>query len=196
MRRARTPLAARARALHYRQTLLPLAARVVSESQREYNAMVIGVFQLLQAKRDEIETGRRYVEALTDYWVARTELERAVGGELAFATAPLPAPLPIVPKASDARSTTTEAETMVTRRDAAHLAVGCGGGAAQGARAAELATPPAAGVLCPTVSSAEPGRDYVPWSSSTVRPRPGGRRRRRSVISSPRPSRTRSRLGS
>ena len=103
VRRARTRLdAARARARHYRQTLLPLAARVVTESQREYNAMLIGVFQLLAAKRDEIETGRRYVEALTDYWVARTELERAVGGELALAAAPLPAPPPIVPTAPDA----------------------------------------------------------------------------------------------
>ncbi len=92
VRRARTRVeAAGARALHYQRTLLPLASRVLAHTQREYNAMLIGVFQLLQAKRDEIDTGRRYVEALTEYWVARTDLERAVGSELALASHAPPA---------------------------------------------------------------------------------------------------------
>ncbi|MEO6028279.1 MAG: TolC family protein [Candidatus Binatia bacterium] len=91
VRRARTRVdAAGARAAHYQRTLLPLATRVTAATQHEYNAMLAGVFQLLQAKRNEIDTGRRYVEALTDYWVARTELERAVGGELTLASAPVP----------------------------------------------------------------------------------------------------------
>jgi len=91
VRRARVRLAAaRARAEHYRATVIPLQTRVLAETQREYNAMLTGVFQLLQAKRDEIDAGRRYVEALTDYWLSRTELERSLGGDLGFAATPTP----------------------------------------------------------------------------------------------------------
>lgn len=42
--------------------------------------MLAGVFQLLQAKQDEINTHREYVEAQRDYWIARAELENALGG--------------------------------------------------------------------------------------------------------------------
>ncbi len=75
---------ARRRAEHYPKVLLPLRREIIQETQREYNAMLAGVYQLLQAKRDEIEAGRSYVETLTEYWVARAELERAVGGEVRF----------------------------------------------------------------------------------------------------------------
>ena len=86
VRRARVRLAAaRARAEHYQRVVLPLQATIVAETQREYNAMLVGVFGLLQAKRDEVETGRRAIEALTEYWVSRAELERAVGGALPIA---------------------------------------------------------------------------------------------------------------
>jgi len=40
------------------------------------------VFNLLQAKRDEIAAYRGYIEAVRDYWIARTELERAVAAPL------------------------------------------------------------------------------------------------------------------
>lgn len=88
VRRARIEmLSARARTEYYRNVLLPLRSRVVEEAQRQYNAMVIGVYQLLQAKREEVDAGRRYVESLTDFWVSRTALERAVGGDLPVAVA-------------------------------------------------------------------------------------------------------------
>jgi cobalt-zinc-cadmium efflux system outer membrane protein len=83
VRRARTRMvAARGRAEHYQRVLLPLRHRILAETQRQYNAMLAGPFQLLQAKRDEIEAGRGYVEALTEYWVARSELERELGCDL------------------------------------------------------------------------------------------------------------------
>jgi outer membrane protein, heavy metal efflux system len=71
-----------------RRHLLPLTNQVVRNAQLEYNAMLVGVFDLLRAKQEEIETVQVYVEALRDYWVARTELERATGGDF---TAALPA---------------------------------------------------------------------------------------------------------
>lgn len=88
VRRARARLeVARQRAAYLERVLLPLQGRVVEESQRHYNAMQIGPIQLVRAKRDEIDIGRRYVETLTEYWLARTDLERAVGGELTVAGA-------------------------------------------------------------------------------------------------------------
>lgn len=87
VRVARTRLVtARDIASFYRSQLLPLRQTVTSLSQEQYNGMLIGVFELLQAKQAEIASGREYIEALRDYWVAYAELEHAVGGRL-----PLPA---------------------------------------------------------------------------------------------------------
>ena len=46
------------------------------------NAMALGVFQLLAAKRDEVQTARTYVELLREYWTARAEVERLEAGRL------------------------------------------------------------------------------------------------------------------
>jgi cobalt-zinc-cadmium efflux system outer membrane protein len=75
-------LAARSRALFYRDEVLPLAGRIVDETQLEYNAMLVGVFQLLAAKERQIDAGGRYVEALRDYWLARGDLEQSLRGRL------------------------------------------------------------------------------------------------------------------
>lgn len=75
-------LAARSRAEYFRRRVLPLYARILEQTQLQYNAMQVGVFQLLQAKQSQIDAGRAYVEAVRDYWVAWTELEKAVGGRL------------------------------------------------------------------------------------------------------------------
>ncbi|MDB5290032.1 MAG: czcC 1 [Phycisphaerales bacterium] len=83
VRAARTRMFhARAKAEFYRSEVLPLAQRQLEQMQLHYNAMFVGVFQLLQAKREQIDAGRQYIEALKDYWTARAELERAVGGKL------------------------------------------------------------------------------------------------------------------
>ena len=67
---------------HYARVLLPLRRRVVEQSQLQYNAMSLSVFQLLEARRDEVGTYRESVEALREYWNARFALENAVGGRL------------------------------------------------------------------------------------------------------------------
>jgi cobalt-zinc-cadmium efflux system outer membrane protein len=79
--------AARNTVVRYRDGVLPLEARIVEESQLEYNAMQIGVFQLLAAKRHEIEAGQRSIEALQDYWVSRTHLDGILQGRRAGALA-------------------------------------------------------------------------------------------------------------
>jgi len=75
-------LLARQQVEYFKSTALPTRARVTEESQLEYNAMQIGPLQLLQAKQEEVKTGADSVEALRDYWVARAELEKALGGSL------------------------------------------------------------------------------------------------------------------
>jgi outer membrane protein, heavy metal efflux system len=78
-----TLVAARDRALRIRRTVLPLRRTVVEESQKQFNAMNLSIFALLQARQSEIESAVASVEALVDYWTARAELERAVGGAFA-----------------------------------------------------------------------------------------------------------------
>lgn len=65
----------RQRADYYREVVIPLRQQVTTESQLHYNAMFIGVFQLLEAKRREIDAGLGYIAALHDYWSARADLD-------------------------------------------------------------------------------------------------------------------------
>ena len=67
---------------YYKRVLLPLRQRILNDTQLEYNAMSVGVFQLLQAKRDQIETARAYVDLLREYWRLRAEVEQLEAGRL------------------------------------------------------------------------------------------------------------------
>lgn len=75
---AQTVEAARALALFHRDVSLPVSADVFDGVLRDFNAMQIGMFELLQSRRDRVEAGRGYIDAVTDYWRARAELERHV----------------------------------------------------------------------------------------------------------------------
>jgi len=75
-------LIATRRVEHYRDVLLPLRERIVGETQLEYNAMQLGVFQLILARREQIRTGQEYVLALRDYWRARSTLDQVMAGRL------------------------------------------------------------------------------------------------------------------
>ena len=78
---------AREHALHVRDVLLPVRTAVTEHTQLHYNAMFLGVFRLLDAKRREIGAARQWVEALRDYWLARAELDRLLAGRLPGAAA-------------------------------------------------------------------------------------------------------------
>lgn len=78
--RART-LSAQARALRYRETVLPLRQRVLDQTVLQYNVMQVGVFQLLQARRDQVEAARMYVSTLLEYWRARSALDQILMGQ-------------------------------------------------------------------------------------------------------------------
>jgi cobalt-zinc-cadmium efflux system outer membrane protein len=70
------------RALYYRDILLPLRERIVNETQLQYNAMQLGVFELLRARERQIQAAIAYVETLRDYWLARTDLGQMLSGRL------------------------------------------------------------------------------------------------------------------
>jgi len=86
--------AARQRVSRLRSTVLPLRTRIVEQTQLQYNAMHVGIFDLLRAKQDEIQAGADYIAALREYWTARAKLERAAGGVLPGGTAPATQPNP------------------------------------------------------------------------------------------------------
>lgn len=75
----------------YRNALLPQREAVVARSQEQVNYMLIGVFELILAKQQEYDAYQEYLEAVRDYWVARSELRRIVGGALPD-DATIPAP--------------------------------------------------------------------------------------------------------
>jgi cobalt-zinc-cadmium efflux system outer membrane protein len=70
------------RARYSRDILLPLRERIVHETQLQYNAMQLSVFELLRTKEQQIESAVAYVDTLLDYWLARTDLEQLLSGRL------------------------------------------------------------------------------------------------------------------
>jgi len=93
---------ARRSAEEYQKSLLPVRAAGLEQAQLEYNAMQIGLYELLVAKQTQVDAVRAYIQTVRDYWIARAELERALGGRVPAASAApapvAPAPLPATPQ--------------------------------------------------------------------------------------------------
>ena len=69
--------------VHGAQRSIPwVRERLVRLSQTQYDSMLLGVYQLLLARQLEITAYKEYIEGVRDYWVARSDLERVVGGRL------------------------------------------------------------------------------------------------------------------
>jgi outer membrane protein, heavy metal efflux system len=66
----------------YQQTLLPQRKLIVRQTLLHYNAMQKSTYELLAAKEQQQTAEHASIEALRDYWFARTELEHAIGGRL------------------------------------------------------------------------------------------------------------------
>jgi cobalt-zinc-cadmium efflux system outer membrane protein len=81
LRAARSTLAeSRARVEYYRDVIVPRRTRIVELTKLEHNAMLVGIFQLLQARQNEMQARRDFIEAQREYWSARTDLDRALQG--------------------------------------------------------------------------------------------------------------------
>ena len=91
LRAARATVAeARARVEYYRDVIVPRRQRIVELTKLEHNAMLVGVFQLLQSKQNEAQARRDFIDAQRDYSSARNNLDRALNG-VADQTAFMPA---------------------------------------------------------------------------------------------------------
>jgi len=88
---------------HYRDVVVPLREAVVAQTQLEVNYMLRGAFELIAAKQAEYDAYQEYVETVRDYWLARSELDRAVGAEVA-APAPSTAPETATPTPQELES--------------------------------------------------------------------------------------------
>lgn len=66
---------AHARALHHQRVLVPARTRVLEQTLLQYNAMQAGVFELLQARREQLDAELAQVDALRDYWTSRAAFD-------------------------------------------------------------------------------------------------------------------------
>jgi cobalt-zinc-cadmium efflux system outer membrane protein len=81
-------LEARARVEYLRDVMLPRRVRILALTQLEYNAMLRGVFQLIQARQNVANAERELVLGHRDYWIARSDLDTALAGVSRFSARP------------------------------------------------------------------------------------------------------------
>ena len=74
-------------ARHYRDEIVPLRKTISEENLLRYNGMLISVFELLADAREQVTSVNAYIEALKGFWLAETDLQRALGGRLPTSTA-------------------------------------------------------------------------------------------------------------
>ena len=86
---------AQARADIYRQRLIPARIAATDRAQEEANYMLIGSFELIQAKQDEYTSYLGYLAAVRDYWIAHSALRLAVGDRLTGGTPATQPPLDV-----------------------------------------------------------------------------------------------------
>ncbi len=67
-------------AKHYRYEVVPIRKRIADENLLRYNGMLIGVFDLLSDARSQIASVNSYIEALSDFWLAESDLQMAMIG--------------------------------------------------------------------------------------------------------------------
>lgn len=106
--------AARATVEYLRDDVVPLRQRITRLSQEQYNAMLMGVYELLAAREDEIDAQSSLINATREYWVARTSLKQAVGGSLPAGSS---APSPGAPSTVEEPSPVTQPESEHDHHD-------------------------------------------------------------------------------
>ncbi len=74
--------AARTFAEEYKNSVIPIREKVTEETQKHQSYMLIGNYDLIRAKQSEILAYKEYVESLKEYWIARSDLEKAVSSKL------------------------------------------------------------------------------------------------------------------
>ncbi|MEW6282582.1 MAG: TolC family protein [Candidatus Eremiobacterota bacterium] len=75
-------LAMRLKVERLRDQLIPKRRQILRLSRPFYDAMLTGVYTLLEFRREVASTRLELIEATEEYWSLRAELEQAVGGPL------------------------------------------------------------------------------------------------------------------
>lgn len=75
-------VSAHARARQYEAVIVPAQRAVLDQTLLQYNAMQIGIFQLIQARRELLDVELSRVDTLRDYWSAVAELQALTQGRL------------------------------------------------------------------------------------------------------------------
>jgi cobalt-zinc-cadmium efflux system outer membrane protein len=95
---ARADLLARRAAVETLLTgLLPASAARVATLAEKQAWMLVGPFELVEARGAQFEAWAHHIEAVAAYWNARIALRRAVGGAMPEWAGPLPATLALPP---------------------------------------------------------------------------------------------------
>jgi len=68
-------------ARHYRDEIVPLRKTMADENVLRYNAMLIGVFELLADTRDHITSVMGAIQAQQQFWLADAGLSAALLGK-------------------------------------------------------------------------------------------------------------------
>ncbi len=68
--------------IFYADHILPNQEQIFTSTEELYNLMGIGIFELLDNKRHQLQAYLNYYMALKDYWIAKVQLDKAVGGKL------------------------------------------------------------------------------------------------------------------
>ena len=79
-------------ARHYRDEIVPLRKTISDENLLRYNGMLISVFELLADAREQVASVNAYIDALKGFWLAETDLQKAVGGKLPVSMADAKSP--------------------------------------------------------------------------------------------------------
>lgn len=78
-------------ARHHRDEIVPLRKQIAEENVLRYNGMLIGVFELLADARAQIASVNGAIEALRDFWIARSDLDMALIGKASLTSPAGPA---------------------------------------------------------------------------------------------------------
>ena len=75
---------ARARTIYMRDVVVPRRQRILQLTLTRHNAMLVGAFELLEARQNLASAEREEVLSSRDYWRARTALESTLAGVASF----------------------------------------------------------------------------------------------------------------
>ena len=65
----------------YKSVVIPVREKITEETQKHYNYMLLGNYDLIRAKQNEILANKEYIDSLKEYWIARSDLEKAVSSK-------------------------------------------------------------------------------------------------------------------